>query len=53
LLAWLFTSFRKEVESGRVVLGVETHAMRLALESLIGIRVTYLPHPVHKAKEKI
>jgi glycosyltransferase involved in cell wall biosynthesis len=46
LLAWLFTSFRKEVESGRVVLGVETHATRLALESLIGIRVTYLPHPV-------
>jgi glycosyltransferase involved in cell wall biosynthesis len=46
LMAWLFTSFTKEVESGRVVLGVETHAMRRALEGLIGIQVTYLPHPV-------
>ena len=46
LMAWLFTSFRKEVESGRVVLGAETHSMQRALESLIGMRVTYLPHPV-------
>jgi hypothetical protein len=53
LMAWLFRQLRKEVESGRVVLGVETHAMRRALESLIGMKVTYLPHPVHKAKEKI
>jgi glycosyltransferase involved in cell wall biosynthesis len=46
LMAWLLAQLRKEVESGWVVLGVETHAMRLALESLIGMRVTYLPHPV-------
>jgi glycosyltransferase involved in cell wall biosynthesis len=46
LMAWLLAQLRKEVESGRVVLGVETHAMQLALESLIGMRVTYLPHPV-------
>jgi glycosyltransferase involved in cell wall biosynthesis len=46
LMAWLVAQLRREVESGRVVLGVETHAMRLALESLIGMRVTYLPHPV-------
>lgn len=46
LMAWLFVSLRKEVKSGRVVLGVETHAMRRALERLIGMPVVYLPHPV-------
>jgi glycosyltransferase involved in cell wall biosynthesis len=46
LMAWLFASLRKEVEGGRVVLGVETHAMRRALEGLIQMPVTYLPHPV-------
>jgi len=46
LMAWLLAQLRKGVDSGRVVLGVETHAMRLALESLIGMRVAYLPHPV-------
>jgi glycosyltransferase involved in cell wall biosynthesis len=46
LMAWLLAQLRKEVESGRVVLGVETPAMQLALESLIGMKVVYLPHPV-------
>jgi len=46
LMAWLFATLRKEVESGRVVLGVETHAMRRALEELIQMAVVYLPHPV-------
>jgi glycosyltransferase involved in cell wall biosynthesis len=46
LMAWLFGQLRKEVESGRVILGVETHAMQRALEGLIGMRVVYLPHPV-------
>ena len=46
LMSWLFASLRKEVESGRLVLGVETHAMQRALERLIGVRVIYLPHPV-------
>ena len=46
LMAWLFAGLRKEVESGRLVLGVETHAMQRALERLIGVRVIYLPHPV-------
>jgi hypothetical protein len=52
LMAWLFASFRTEVESGRVVLGVETHAMRRALEALIQMPVVYLPHPVYKFREK-
>ena len=51
LMAWLFGQLRNEVESGRVILGVETHAMRRALESLIQIPVVYLPHPV-EAQEK-
>jgi glycosyltransferase involved in cell wall biosynthesis len=46
LMAWLFATLRNEVESGRVMLGVETHAMRRALESLIQMPVIYLPHPV-------
>ena len=46
LMAWLFASLRKEVENGKVVLGVETHAMRRALEGLIRMPVAYLPHPV-------
>ena len=50
LMAWLFAQLRGEVESSRVILGVETHAMRRALEGVIGMRVTYLPHPVEAAK---
>ena len=46
LMAWLFGQLRNEVESGRVVLGVETHAMRRALEGLIQMPVVYLTHPV-------
>jgi glycosyltransferase involved in cell wall biosynthesis len=45
-MAWLFENLRGEVESGKVVLGVETHAMRRALEGLIRMPVVYLPHPV-------
>ena len=52
LMAWLFENLRGAVECGKVVLGVETHAMRRALEGLIRMRVTYLPHPVHKVREK-
>jgi glycosyltransferase involved in cell wall biosynthesis len=46
LMAWLFARLRGDVESGRLVLGVETHAMRRALEGLIRMPVVYLPHPV-------
>ena len=48
-MAWLFGQLRNEVESGRVVLGVETHAMRRALEGVIQLPVVYLPHPVETA----
>jgi hypothetical protein len=46
LMGWLFERLRGEVENGKVVLGVETHAMRRALEGLIRMQVVYLPHPV-------
>lgn len=46
LMAWLFARLRGDVESGKLVLGVETHAMRRALEGLICMPVAYLPHPV-------
>ena len=46
LMAWLFAQLRGEVENGKVVLGVETYAMRRALEGLIRMPVAYLPHPV-------
>ena len=50
LMAWLFKQLRGEVENGKVVLGVETHAMRRALEGLIRMPVVYLPHPVVAAQ---
>jgi glycosyltransferase involved in cell wall biosynthesis len=61
LVAWLFGQLRKEVNSGRVVLGVETLAMQRALESLIRMNVVYMPHPVdfnsetlrHRGKETL
>ena len=46
LMAWLFARLRGDVESGKLVLGVETHAMRRALAGLIRMPVVYLPHPV-------
>jgi glycosyltransferase involved in cell wall biosynthesis len=42
----LFTTLRKYVESGKLILGVETRAMQNALQKLIGIPVLYFPHPV-------
>ena len=51
LMAWLFARLRGDVESGKLVLGVETHAMRRALEGLIQMTVTYLPHPVEAQGE--
>jgi hypothetical protein len=46
LMVWLFARLRGDVENGNLVLGVETHAMRRALESLIGMKVVYLQHTV-------
>jgi len=51
LMAWLFAQLRGEVENGKLVLGVETHAMRRALEGLIRMSVVYLPHPVEAQGE--
>jgi glycosyltransferase involved in cell wall biosynthesis/lysophospholipase L1-like esterase len=49
LLVWLFRGIRPWVEQRKVILGVETEAMRQALAQLIGMPVVYLPHPVELA----
>ena len=43
---FLLRRLRKLVESGKVVLGVETRAMGDALTSITGLPFTYFPHPV-------
>lgn len=47
---WLFfaRTFRREAASGRVVFGVETQALKQAIEQVAGVRVTYLPQPVQR-----
>lgn len=42
----LIRSLANEVESGRVILGVETVAMQAALSGICGLPFTYFPHPV-------
>lgn len=46
LLRWLLVRLRPELETGRVILGVETHRMREAMSTLTRLPVIYLPHPV-------
>ena len=46
LMKWLFLSLRKESESGQVILGVETIALKNAMESLLDMPFIYLPQPV-------
>lgn len=42
----LLRMLRPLVSSGRVILGVETEAMRVALTKLCGMPFVYFPHPV-------
>jgi len=46
LMKWLFLSLRKESASGQVILGVETIALKNAMESLLDMPFIYLPQPV-------
>jgi len=46
LLRWL----EPEIRAGKVILGVETHAMKQAAEQAFGLPFTYFPHPVHAEK---
>jgi len=46
LLRWL----GPEIRAGKVILGVETHAMKQAAEQAFGLPFTYFPHPVHATK---
>jgi polysaccharide pyruvyl transferase WcaK-like protein/glycosyltransferase involved in cell wall biosynthesis len=50
LIRWL----APEIKSGKVILGVETEAMRLAATKVFGVPFTYFPHPVSvEAKAEI
>ncbi len=46
LMRFLLKRLADEVQSGRVVLGVETREMQAAFARLTGLPVRYLPHPV-------
>ena len=50
LFCRLIRSLRREVQQGRVILGVETNSMRESLTQLTGVPFTYFPHPVHLGK---
>ena len=42
----LLRGMKSEIKNGTVILGVETHAMQKAAESVFGVPFTYFPHPV-------
>jgi glycosyltransferase involved in cell wall biosynthesis len=46
LMARLLCSMRKEIERGKVIIGVETIPLRDAFSQVAGILVRYLPQPV-------
>jgi glycosyltransferase involved in cell wall biosynthesis len=47
LTSVLLKGLASEVGAGRVILGVETLAMKRAAEEVFGVPFTYFPHPVH------
>ena len=51
LMAMLLVSLRQEVESGRVIIGVETVPLQSALCKVAGIPVHYLPQPVESSTD--
>ncbi len=46
LMRGLFDKLKPDILAGRVLLGVETVEMRETLARLLGLPVTYFPHPV-------
>jgi glycosyltransferase involved in cell wall biosynthesis len=46
VMALLLNRLKKQVERGKVILGVETLAMKKAGEKSFGIAFSYFPHPV-------
>ena len=46
LMCCLLRALRREIDTGQVVLGVETRAMQRAAEAAFGLPFTYFPHPV-------
>jgi len=50
LIRWLIALLSKEIGAGRVLLGVETQAMRKAAEAAFGSPFIYFPHPVEPSE---
>ncbi len=46
LFKWLIRRLKKHVQSGKLILGAETHSMVEALTQVTGVIFNYLPHPV-------
>ncbi len=53
LMRLLLLGMAKEIKAGKVVLGVETEAMRRAGERVFGLPFTYFPHPVRPITESL
>jgi glycosyltransferase involved in cell wall biosynthesis len=52
LMRFLLRRLAKEIRAGKVILGVETEAMRQAGEEVFGVAFTYFPHPVQLYEEE-
>lgn len=50
LMRLLLQKLSTEIKNGKVVLGVETQAMKQAAEKIFGVTFTYFPHPVQPAE---
>lgn len=46
LMSLLLHRLRSKIKTGKVILGVETHAMKKAAEEVFSLPFTYFPHPV-------
>jgi glycosyltransferase involved in cell wall biosynthesis len=53
LVRQLLRRLEPEIRSGKVILGVETQAMKQAAERVFGVPFTYFPHPVQAEKAEI
>jgi len=52
LMRFLLHGLAREVQNAKVILGVETQAMKQAAEEVFGVPFTYFPHPVALPNQK-
>jgi glycosyltransferase involved in cell wall biosynthesis len=53
LMRALLQKLKPDILAGRVMLGVETHKMREAFATLLGLPVIYFPHPVRPLADSV